>query len=60
MVSIRVVVLEVIERMVIPDPGFDHHTPIPFCSGLEEFGDPWRDLLMNQVVQVPKVVQRIR
>lgn len=58
--SIGVVVLDVIERVVIPDPGHDHHTPVPFCSSLKEFGDPWRDLLVNQVVQVPEVVQRIR
>ena len=60
MVFVPVVVLEVIERMVIPDSGFDHHTPVPLCGGLEEFLDPRRDLLVNQVVQVPEVVERVR
>ena len=50
MVSIGVVVLEVVERMVVPVPWFDHYTPVPFCSGLKEFVDPWRDSLVNQVV----------
>ena len=50
MVSVGVVVLEVVERMVVPIPWFDHHTPIPLRSGLEEFLNPWRDLLVNQVV----------
>ena len=45
--SIGVVVLDVIERVVIPDPGHDHHTPVPFCSRLKEFCDPWRDLLVK-------------
>jgi len=31
-----VVILEVVERMVVPDPWFDHHTLIPLCCGLEE------------------------
>ena len=50
MVSVGVVILEVVERMVVPDPRFDHYTPIPFCCGFKEFLDTWRDLLMNQVV----------
>ena len=29
MVSVGVVVLQVVERMVVPDPWFDHHTLIP-------------------------------
>ena len=56
MVSIKVVILDVVERMVVPDPGFDHYTPIPLCCGLKEFLDSWRDLLVNQVVYVPRVV----
>ena len=60
MVSVGVVVLQVVERMVVPVPWFDHYTPIPVCCGLEEFLDPWRDLLVNQVVQVPEMVQRVR
>ena len=47
---VPVVVLEVVERMVVPVPWFDHYTPVPFCSGLKEFVDPWRDSLVNQVV----------
>ena len=43
--SVGVVVLQVVERMMVPDPRFNHHTPVPLCSGLEEFLDPWRDLL---------------
>ena len=50
MVSVGVVVLQVVERMMVPVPWFDHHTSVPLCSGLEEFLDPWRDLLVNQVV----------
>ena len=60
MMSVGVVVLQVVERMVVPIPWFDHHTPIPLRSGLEEFLNPWRDLLVNQVVQMPEVVQRVR
>ena len=50
MVLIFVVILEIVERMVVPVPWFDHYTPIPFCCGFKEFLDTWRDLLMNQVV----------
>ena len=60
MVSIGVVVLEVVERMVVPDPWFDHHTPIPLCGGLEEFLDLWSDLLVDQVVKEPEVVLVVR
>ena len=49
-VFVPVVVLEVIERMVVPDPSFDHHTLIPLCDGLEEVPDLWGDLLVDQVV----------
>ena len=27
--SVGVVVLQVVERMVVPVPWFDHHTPVP-------------------------------
>ena len=57
---IGVVILEVVERMVVPVPWFDHHTPIPFCCDHKEVLDPWRDLLVNQVVQIPEVVERVR
>ena len=45
--SVGVVVLQVVKRMVVPDPGFDHHTLITLCGGLEEFLDPWRELLTS-------------
>ena len=57
--SAGVVILQVVERMVIPDPGFDHHTPVPLSSDLEEFLAPRRHLLVNQVVSTPEVVQRV-
>ena len=60
MVFVPVVVLEVIERMVVPDPWFDHHTLIPLCGGLEEVPDLWGNLLVDQVVQEPKVVLVVR
>ena len=60
MTLIGVVVLQVVERMVVPVPWFDHHTPVPLCSGLKEVPDLWRDLLVNQMVQIPEVVQRVR
>ena len=60
MVFVPVVVLQVVERMVVLVPWFDHHSPVPLSSGLEEFLDAWRDLLVNQVVDVPEVVQRVR
>ena len=60
MVSIGVVVLQVVERMVVPDPWFDHHTLIPLCGGLEEVPDLWCNLLVDQVVKEPKVVLVVR
>jgi hypothetical protein len=46
--------------MVVPVPGFDHHTLIVSGGGLKEFLDPWRDLLVDQVIEKPKVVLVIR
>ena len=60
MVFVPVVVLQVVERMVIPVPGFDHHTPVPLRGGLKESLDTWRNLLVNQVIEIPEVVQRVR
>jgi len=60
MVPIGVVVLQVIERMVVLDPWFDHHTLIPLCGGLEEVPDLWSNLLVDQVVQEPKMVLVVR
>jgi len=59
-VSVGVVILEVVERMVVPDPWFDHHTLIPLCCGLEEIPDLWGNLLVDQVVKEPKVVLMVR
>jgi hypothetical protein len=59
-VSIGVVVLQVVERMVVPNPWFDHHTLIPLCGGLEEFLDLWSNLLVDQVVKEPKVILVVR
>jgi len=60
MVFVGVVVLQVIERMMVPDPWFDHYTLIPLCGGLEEVPDLWGNLLVNQLVQVPEVVLVVR
>ena len=60
MVSVGVVVLQVVERMVVPDPGFDHYTLVPLCGGHQEFLDTRRDLLVDQVIQVPEVVKGVR
>ena len=58
--SVGVVVLEVVERMVVPDPWFDHHTPIPLCGGLEKVPDLWGNLLVDQVVKEPEMVLVVR
>ena len=57
MVSIFVVVLEVVEPMVVLDPGLHDYTLIPFCGGLEEFLDSRSDLLRQEVVEIPLLVQ---
>jgi hypothetical protein len=57
---ISVVVLQVVERMVVPDPWFDDHTPISLSRGLKEFLDPWSNLLVDQGIQVPEVVLVVR
>jgi len=59
-VSIGVVILEVIERMMVPDPWFNHHTLIPLSGGLEEVPDLWGNLLVDQVVKEPMVVLMVR
>lgn len=38
----RTVILQVVERMVIPDPLLDHYTPVPLYGDLVEFLNPWR------------------
>ena len=50
MVSIGVVVLEVVERVVVPVPWFDDHTTVSLLGGLEEFLASRRLLLVNPVV----------
>ena len=40
MVFVPVVVLQVVERMMLPDPKFDHFTPGLFGCGLVEFLGP--------------------
>jgi len=59
MVFVPVVVLQVIERMMVPDPWFNHHTLIPL-SGVEEVPDLWGNLLVDQVVKEPMVVLMVR
>lgn len=46
--------------MVVPDPWFDHHTLIPLRGGLEEVPDLWSNLLVDQVIQEPKVILVVR
>jgi hypothetical protein len=60
MVSIRVIVLQAVERVMLPVPWFDLYTPIPLCCGPKESLDLWRGLLVNQVIWILKVVQRVR
>ena len=57
---VPVVVLQVVKRMMVPDPWFDDHTTIPLSCGFKEFLDPWSDLLVDEGLQVPEVVQRVR
>ena len=57
MVFVPVVVLEVVEPMVVLNPGLHDETLIPFCGGLEEFLDSWSDLLCQEVLEIPLVVQ---
>ena len=57
---VPVVVLQVVERMVVPDPRFDDHTPIPLSRGFKEFLDPWSDLLVDEGLQGPEVVLVVR
>jgi len=59
-VLISVVVLEVVEGMMIPDPWFDYDPFIPLGSALEKLLDPWSNFLVDQVIQVPEVVLVVR
>ena len=60
MVFVPVAVLQVVELMMLLDPKFDHFTPGLYGCGLVEFLASWKDLLVNQVVQIPELVQRVR
>ena len=57
MVFVPVVVLEVIELVMIRVPSFDYHILIPFSGGLEEFLDPWCDLLHQKNLEEPLFVE---
>ena len=60
MVFVSVVILEVVEPVMFRIPSFNHHTLISFGSGLEEFLDPWRNLLSQKDLEEPLFVQWIR
>ena len=57
MIFVSVVVLEVVEPMVVLNPGLHDETLIPFCGGLEEFLDSRSDLLRQEELEIPLVVQ---
>jgi len=57
MMFVPVVVLEVIEPMVVLDPGLHDDPLVTLGGGLEEFLDSRSDLLGQEVVEIPLVVQ---
>ena len=57
MVFVSVVVLEVVEAMVVLDPGLHDDSLIVLGGGLEEFLDSRCDLLGKEVLEIPLVVQ---
>ena len=57
---ISVVVLQIVESMMIPDPWFDYDPFIPLGSALEKLLNSWGNLLVDQVIQVPEVVLVLR
>jgi len=57
MVFVLVVVLEVVETMVVMVPGLHDDTLVVLGGGLEEFLDSWCDLLGQEELEVPLVVQ---
>ena len=57
---ISVVVLQIVEGMMIPDPWFDYDPFIALGSALEKLLDSWGNLLVDQVIQVPEVVLVVR
>ena len=57
MVFVPVVVLEVVEPMVVMDPGLHDNTLVVLGGGLEEFLDSGRNLLGQEELEVPLVVE---
>ena len=57
MVFVSVVVLEVVELMVVLDPGLHNNPLVPLGGGLQEFLDSRSDLLGQEVLEIPLVVQ---
>jgi len=57
MVFEPVIVLEVVEPMVVLDPGLHDYTLVPLGGGLQEFLDSRSDLLDQEVLEIPLVVQ---
>ena len=57
MVFVSVVVLEVVEPVVVLDPGLHDNTLVVLGGGLQEFLDSRCDLLGQEVLHIPLVVQ---
>jgi len=57
MMFVSVVVLEVVVPMVVLDPGLHDDTLVPLGGGLQEFLDSRSDLLDQEVLEIPLVVQ---
>ena len=57
MVFVPVVVLEVVEPVMVLDPRLHHNTLVVLGGGLEEFLDSRSDLLGQEVLEIPLVVQ---
>jgi len=57
MTFVSVVVLQVVEPMVVLDPGLHDDTLVPLGGGLQEFLDSRSDLLDQEVLEIPLVVQ---
>ena len=56
MVFVPVVVLQVVEPMVVLDPGLHDDTLVTLVGGLEEFLDSRCNLLGQEVLEIPLVV----
>ncbi len=57
MVFVLVVVLEVVEPVMVMVPGLHDNTLVVLGGGLEEFLDSWGDLMSQEELEVPLVVQ---